>query len=139
MLITIITNGVFQFKGESEYMIYRRKTYNVAPSILNKFNEHFNHTLLPTQLKYGARLVGRWMTKENSDFVEIFAMWEYDSYEDYEKIEDKVRSDTEHVKRVQSWYEKMGGKENLKSVFLKIEKDFLETTVPRENTILSTK
>jgi hypothetical protein len=39
-------------------MIYRRKLYNVAPSILDSFNKHFNKTLLPTQLKYGARLVG---------------------------------------------------------------------------------
>ncbi|WP_163538053.1 NIPSNAP family protein [Gracilibacillus sp. YIM 98692] len=120
-------------------MIYRRKMYNVAPSILDDFNEHFNKTLLPTQLKYGARLVGRWMTKENNGVIEIFAIWEYDSFEDYEIIENKVKSDEEHVKRVQNWYKKMGGREKLKEVFFKIEQDFLETTVPFDKTILSKK
>ena len=84
---------------------------------------------MPTQQHYGARLVGRWMSKQKNDSFEIFAIWEYDSYEAYEKIENKVRNDEKHVKRVQSWYEKMGGKENLKRVFFKIDQDFLESTV----------
>ncbi|MFD1739802.1 NIPSNAP family protein [Bacillus salitolerans] len=106
-------------------MIYRRKLYNVAPSIVLDFNE----TLLPTQLKYGARLVGRWMTPETNGVVEIFAIWEYDSFEEYEAIESKVRSDEEHIKRVQNWYKKWGGRENLKEVFFKVEQDFVENTV----------
>ncbi|MCJ7840716.1 NIPSNAP family protein [Lederbergia sp. NSJ-179] len=110
-------------------MIYRRKRYKVKPKIVTEFNQHFNHTLLPTQLKYGARLVGRWMSQEKENEVEIMAIWEYDSMEEYEKIEQKVRSDQAHVARVQGWYEKMGGRENLKDVFLKIEQDFLESTV----------
>ncbi|MFT4413822.1 NIPSNAP family protein [Fredinandcohnia humi] len=61
-------------------MIYRTKMYHVDPSILDHFNHHFNNTLLPTQLKYGARLVGRWMTKANSDFIEVLAIWEYEIY-----------------------------------------------------------
>ncbi len=36
-------------------MIYRRKRYKVNPQIVEEFNRHFNQTLLPTQLKYGAR------------------------------------------------------------------------------------
>ncbi|MCT2536236.1 NIPSNAP family protein [Aquibacillus koreensis] len=120
-------------------MNYRRKMYKVAPSILDEFNKHFNQTLLPTQLKYGARLVGRWMTKENDGVIDIFAIWEYDSYEDYEIIENKVKSDEEHVKRVQKWFQKMGGREKLKEVFFSIEQDFIETTVPLDKTILSIK
>ncbi|KAB8138087.1 hypothetical protein F9U64_06475 [Gracilibacillus oryzae] len=116
-------------------MIYRRKTYQIDRSVLASFNEHFNKTLLPTQLKYGARLVGRWMTKEKDGIVEIFAIWQYDSYEDYEEIEKNVKSDKEHVDLVKSWYKKMGGKEKLKEVFLEIEQDFIESTVPPEKTI----
>jgi hypothetical protein len=118
-------------------MIYRRKKYLVDASIVGEFNTHFNNTLLPTQLKYGARLVGRWMSQHNDGTVEIFAIWEYESHEDYVTIENNVRNDKEHVQRVQNWYGKMGGRENLKHVFHKIEEDFLETTVAYENTILS--
>jgi hypothetical protein len=40
-------------------MIYRRKKYLLDPSIVvNSMNILIN-TLLPTQLEYGARLVGR--------------------------------------------------------------------------------
>ncbi|MFS1513724.1 NIPSNAP family protein [Chengkuizengella sp. SCS-71B] len=112
-------------------MIYRRKTYKIEASLRSEFNLHFNKTLLPTQLKYGARLVGRWMTKgKNKDEIEIFAIWEYDSYEDYINIENKVRSDKEHVNRIQDWFEKIGGREKLKK-YLKdeIKEDFLETTL----------
>jgi hypothetical protein len=110
-------------------MIYRRKMYKVAPSIIDEFNQHFNQTLLPTQLKYGARLVGRWMTTPDGKAAEIFAIWEYNNHEDYERIEEKVRRDEPHMKRVQDWYEKMGGREKLKEKFFKIDQDFLESTV----------
>jgi hypothetical protein len=119
-------------------MIYRRKMYKVAPRIVEEFNEHFNQTLLPTQLKYGARLIGRWMTTHDNDAVEIIAIWEYNSHEDYERIEEKVRSDEAHVKQVQDWFAKMGGRESLKDVFFKIDQDFLESTVASEKTIQST-
>ncbi|AIQ36379.1 NIPSNAP family protein [Paenibacillus sp. FSL R5-0345] len=118
-------------------MIYRRKTYKIDPQILLDFNEHFNQTLLPAQLKYGSRLVGRWSTEEIDGVLEVFAIWEYDSYEDYEKIESQVKSDEEHVKRVQAWFDKIG-REKIK-IFMKdkINEEFIETTVPREKTILT--
>jgi hypothetical protein len=118
-------------------MIYRRKRYQVDAGIVEEFNSHFNNTLLPTQLKYGSRLVGRWMTENNDGRVEIFAIWQYDSYGDYEKIESNVRNDTEHVQRVQNWFKKMGGREKLKEVFHSIDEDFVESTVPDESTILT--
>ncbi|MCA1054026.1 NIPSNAP family protein [Rossellomorea aquimaris] len=110
-------------------MIYRRKMYKLHQSIVAEFNEHFNQTLLPTQLKYGARLVGRWMTEEKDGEIEIFAIWEYDSREEYERIEARVRNDAPHVERVQGWFKKMGGRENLKKVFHQIDQDFLTSTV----------
>jgi hypothetical protein len=66
-----------------KHMIYRRKTYRIASEIVEEFNGHFNETLLPAQLKYGSRLVGRWVAEERDGAVELFAIWEYDSQEDY--------------------------------------------------------
>ena len=56
------------------------------------------------------------MVKKTTAVYEVFTIWEYEygSYEKYEKIEKKVINDEEHVKRVQNWHKKMGGKENLK-------------------------
>ncbi|PEX82616.1 NIPSNAP family protein [Bacillus cereus] len=92
-------------------MFYRRKYYVVKNEFIEIFNDHFNNTNLPNQLKYGSRLIGRWMKGNNDGTTEIFAIWEYDSYEKYEEIESKIRSDEKHVKRIHNWYEKHGGKE----------------------------
>lgn len=51
-------------------------------------------------------LVGRRMKPNDDDTTEIFAIWEYDSYEGYQGIEEKVRSDEAHRKRVQDWYDR---------------------------------
>ncbi|WP_088035139.1 NIPSNAP family protein [Evansella clarkii] len=92
-------------------MFYRRKYYTVRSDFIEEFNKHFNKTNLPNQLKHGARLVGRWMKDNGNNTFEIFAIWEYDSYEDYKVIESKVRNDARHVQRVKDWYEKNGGKD----------------------------
>lgn len=55
------------------------------------------------------------------------------------RLNKTFKSDKEHVQRVQNWFEKMGGRENLKKVFYKIDEDFIENTVPYEKTIISTK
>jgi NIPSNAP len=117
-------------------MIYRRKVYKLASGMVNEFNQHFNDTLLPVQFKHGARLIGRWKTSSDEEAVEIFAIWEYDSYEEYEIIEGKVRSDEPHIKRVQEWFAQMGGREKLKGSFFKIDQDFLESTLTNESTII---
>ncbi|MGP4108855.1 NIPSNAP family protein [Virgibacillus sp. L01] len=111
-------------------MFYRRKFYIVKKEFVDIFNAHFNNTNLPNQLKYGARLTGRWM-KENADnTVEIFAIWEYDSYEEYLEVESKVRSDTAHVKRVQDWYQEHGGKEHVyEKYIIEVRNEELESTV----------
>lgn len=111
-------------------MFYRRKFYIVKSDFADIFNDHFNNTNLPNQLKYGSRLVGRWMKDNNDDTVEIFAIWEYDSYEDYAEIESKVRSDQAHLKRISDWYKKNGGKEHVyKKYILEVKNEAIESTV----------
>ncbi len=38
--------------------------------------------------------------------TEVFAIWEYDSYEQYKEIESKIRNDEKHIRRIHEWYEK---------------------------------
>jgi len=115
-------------------MFYRRKFYTVKTDFAEKFNEHFNNTNLPNQLKYGARLVGRWMKDNKDNTVEIFAIWEYDSYEDYIEIENNVRGDGAHVKRIKDWYEKNGGREHVYSEYiLEVRNEPLMSTLNKEN------
>lgn len=111
-------------------MFYRRKYYMVKKEIVESFNQHFNQTLLPAQLKYGTRLIGRWLLPAQDDLVEIFAIWEYDSREAYESIEAQVRGDQAHIKRVQAWYEKHGGKEHvIEKYIIEIKNEEIINTV----------
>ena len=111
-------------------MFYRRKSYIVKSDFVDIFNVHFNNTNLPNQIKHGARLIGRWMKANDDNTTEIFAIWEYDSYQDYIDIESKVRSDEAHNKRIQDWYEKNGGREHVyKEYILEVENEPLESTV----------
>lgn len=111
-------------------MFYRRKFYIVKSDFVEIFNSHFNKTNLPNQLKHGARLVGRWMKPNDDETTEIFAIWEYDSYEDYEKIEARVRSDEPHNERIRDWYEKLGGRERVYTEYiLEVKNEAIESTV----------
>ncbi|MFF2755223.1 NIPSNAP family protein [Psychrobacillus sp. NPDC058041] len=115
-------------------MFYRRKFYTVKSNFVEKLNEHFNQTNLPNQLRYGARLVGRWMKDNKDNTVEIFAIWEYDSYEDYIEIENNVKGDSAHVKRVNDWYEKNGGKEHVHNKYiLEVRNEALVSTLNKDN------
>lgn len=98
-------------------MFYRRKSYIVKKEFVSTFNELFNEINLPNQLKNGSRLVGRWMLDADDNEVEIFAIWEYDSYEDYMRIESSIRNDHEHGNRISSWYNHHGGKEFVQNTF----------------------
>lgn len=110
-------------------MFYRRKFYRVKSEFVESLNAHFNRTNLPNQLKHGARLVGRWMRDNQDDTFEIFAIWEYDSYEDYVKIEMNLRNDQAHVQRVMDWYKNNGGKEHVLSQYiLEVRNEVLEST-----------
>jgi effector-binding domain-containing protein len=112
------------------HMFYRRKFYIVKNEFVATFNALFNEVNLPNQLKHGARLVGRWQTPSSEETTEIFAIWEYDSYERYEEIENNVRSDREHVGRIQKWYEQQGGRERVyKDYFIEVRNEKLESTL----------
>lgn len=66
-------------------MFYRRKSYIVKSDFIEVFNDHFTQTNLPNQLKHGSRFIGRWMKDNGDGTFKVFAIWEYDRYEDYVK------------------------------------------------------
>ena len=111
-------------------MFYRRKSYIVKAEFVEAFNQHFNQTNLPNQLKHGSRLVGRWMKENQDGTYEVFAIWAYDSYEQYEKIETRIRNDVEHIKRIQNWYDTYGGRDQVfQKYILEMKNEALESTV----------
>jgi hypothetical protein len=111
-------------------MFYRRKFYIVKNEFVEIFNTHFNETNLPNQIKHGARLIGRWMIPIDEKTTEIFAIWEYDSYEKYIEIETNVRGDREHVNRVNKWYDKNGGRDYvIKEYLLEVRNERLLSTL----------
>jgi hypothetical protein len=114
----------------SDCMFYRRKFYIVKNEFVEIFNKHFNETNLPNQLKNGARLIGRWMIPNDELTTEVFAIWEYDSYDKYKEIEARVRGDEEHVKRVNNWYEKNGGRDYVyKEYIFEVRNEKLKSTL----------
>lgn len=115
-------------------MFYRRKYYLVKEEFVDSFNKLFNEINLPNQLKHGSRLVGRWMTAAKDGTVEIFAIWEYNSYEEYLQIEAAVRSDQPHVASVKGWYEQYGGKEYVqKNFFVEVKDEKIVSTVKKND------
>lgn len=96
---------------------------------MEPFNKHFNETNLPNQLKHGSRLIGRWMKDNQDGTFEVFAIWEYDSYDEYVEIETNIRNDAEHVQRIQDWYDTYGGKEQVRHYILEMKNEALESTV----------
>lgn len=99
-------------------MFYRRKYYVVKNEFVEIFNKHFNETNLPNQLSYGSRLIGRWMKEIDDRTTEIFAIWEYDNYEAYVEIENRIRADISHVNKVKKWYEDNGGRDYVLSKYI---------------------
>ncbi len=70
----------------------------------------------------------------DEDRVEIFAIWEYDSKEEYERIESNIRSDERHVQRIKSWYESKGGRDTVfRDWFLEVRNEEIYSTVPTSN------
>lgn len=47
------------------------------------------------------------MKDNKNGTTEVFAIWEYDSYEQYKEIESKIRNDEKHIRRIHEWYENM--------------------------------
>lgn len=118
-------------------MIYRRKTYIVASAVVEEFNALFNEILLPAQLKYGARLIGRWHAPVDEETSEIFAVWEYDTMDQYEEIERSIKADAEHVARVQERYARIGKDRIDTGLRQPVKQQFFESTVERSRTILA--
>ena len=115
---------------EDANMFYRRKFYVVTNDFVEEFNNHFNKTNLPNQLSHGSRLIGRWMTPNDDDTTEIFAIWEYDNYEAYVEIENKIIADIKHVNKIKKWYEVNGGREHvLTKYILQVKSEKLISTV----------
>ncbi|KMK77577.1 NIPSNAP family protein [Alkalihalobacillus pseudalcaliphilus] len=111
-------------------MFYRRKYYVVKNNYVDVLNLHFEETNLPNQLKHGAKLVGRWMLPYDEDTTEIFAIWEYDSYEQYQKIEQNIRADRLHNDKVKNWYESYGGREHVMKEYIPTSRnEMIETTL----------
>ncbi|ALC90652.1 NUDIX hydrolase [Bacillus sp. FJAT-18017] len=99
-------------------MIYRRKTYKIQPEKLNDFNEFFHSYLYPNQIKYGAKLIGRWV---NDKQTEILAIWEYKSIEQYESIESLIRNSELH-KNAKEKIKELG------ELYMEDNQDFLTST-----------
>lgn len=51
------------------------------------------------------------MKDNKNGTTEVFAIWEYDSYEQYKEIESKIRNDEKYIRKIHEWYEKHGGRE----------------------------
>ncbi len=101
-------------------MIYRMRVYQAVPEQLAAFNRFFNERLLPVQQSHGARLIGRWQTEDER----IVAVWEYDSKDDYERIQALVRDDPDSI-AAQKYR-----RENLPELVLGMEEVFMQSTVP---------
>lgn len=112
-------------------MYYRRKSYKIKLTFLDEFNRLFTDINLPNQVKHGATLVGRWSAKLDSDIAEVFAIWEYDSEEEYQRIANSIRNDKEHQARLNVWFEERGGKSQLleKYIFEVAEQEIVKTTL----------
>lgn len=119
-------------------MFYRQKSYKIKMEFVENFNDLFNKINLPNQLKHGSNLVGRWMkpnaSSRDTDIIEIFAIWQYNSYEEYLEIETKIQNDKAHIKHINDWYEQNGGREYvLKEYILEIRNEFIESTLKNNN------
>ena len=99
-------------------MIYRMRIYRAVEDNIEVFNRFFNERLLPVQLRYGARLVGRWQTADSR----IIAVWEYNDLASYEKIQEQVRNDPDsHAAQVH--------RKTLPPLILEQEEVFMKSTV----------
>lgn len=109
-------------------MIFRLRQYKVAPGKIDVFNAFFREHLLPVQKRYGGRLIGRWQTEYGKIIV---ALWVYDSIEQYQSIQAKVRVDPDSIKAQEFRRSK------LNPLFTETEEAFMVSTVPLNWTELS--
>jgi len=103
-------------------MLFRRKTYKLHPGKRTEFDRFFHTYLYPNQIKHGARLVGRWVNEAED---EVFAIWQYDSMEHYEKIEQEIRSSELHQQA-------QGIRTSLGALYSESKQDFWTSTAEPE-------
>ena len=96
-------------------VLYRMRVYRAVPASLPAFHQFFRECLLPVQVRYGARLVGRWETEDSR----VIAVWEYDDRESYERIEAAVRTDPD------SWRAQEHRRTGLPELFTSMEETFM--------------
>ncbi|MGP4078079.1 NUDIX hydrolase [Halobacillus sp. K22] len=99
-------------------MIYKRYTYQIRPEQYERCTRFFHDYILPAQLAHGARLAGRYVTPSRD---EITSIWEYDSYDEYERI-------TANVHASELYHIASKRKEELRPLFEKVKEDFIEST-----------
>ncbi|WP_338448698.1 NUDIX hydrolase [Niallia oryzisoli] len=112
-------------------MFCRREIHRIPPERVIDLNQFFHEYVLPNQLKNGATLIGRWITEEED---EIVTMWHYPSYNDYLKIEERVKKDQLH-QQAQAQLLKFG------PPYLDYRQEFLTSTgvyhSPKQNVTVS--
>lgn len=69
-------------------------------------------------MKHGAKLIGRWVNEKHD---EITAIWEYESFDHYEKIEKQIRTSNLHQKA-------QARRKELGKLYLESIQDFLTST-----------
>ena len=99
-------------------MLYRMRIYRAVPANLAAFHEFFREYLLPTQLRHGARLVGRWQTEDHR----VVAVWEYDDRRAYERTDAAVRADP-------ATQQAQARRERLPTLFTAVEETFMSSTI----------
>jgi len=98
--------------------IFRKKVYKVSPENVQVFTDFFHQYLYPNQMRYGSKLVGRWVNEKQN---EIMAIWEYESIEQYHNIEQKIRESELH-RQAQEKRKEMG------NLYIESSQEFLSTT-----------
>lgn len=99
-------------------MLYRRKIYTIDPYVYDQFTHFFHTYLLPNQLTFGAKLIGRWV---NENKTEIMALWGYKDKAHYEEVESHIRASELH-KEAQEF------RKTLPPLFLDSSQDFFTST-----------
>ncbi|MGI8721707.1 MAG: NIPSNAP family protein [Geodermatophilaceae bacterium] len=94
------------------------RIYRTTSQAAETFHEFFRTWLLPTQLRHGARLVGRWETED----ARVVAIWEYDDSAEYERVRAAVAADPESH-RAQDY------RRTLPVLFTEHEETFMRATV----------
>ncbi|ARI78273.1 NUDIX hydrolase [Halobacillus mangrovi] len=99
-------------------MIYLRQTFRLHPNQYERCTQFFNDYTLPLHRENGARLTGRYVTKARD---EITTLWEYNSYEHYKTVNEKI-------KQSELFKESEKRRKEVKPLYLDEQEEFMEAT-----------